>query len=296
MKVNFHIYLYIIPVLIALMLFEIFHLIREKRYNKKDLFCSIGLLIGAQLIYYIVIGVIFFSYSLVYQHRLFTFPVNYWPTWVICFFADDFSFYWFHRLSHKVRFLWASHIVHHSSELFTLSVALRVPWTSNITGTFLFWLWMPLIGIHPLMVIFMKFTSALYQFGLHTEIIDRFPWLVEAIFNTPSHHRLHHSSNIEYLDKKYGGVLIIWDRMFKTFQEEDHKPVYGLTQNIGSYNPVTVAAYEWKKIFDDFKKSNSLKDRFHYLFNPPGWKADGSSKTARQLQIELKDKNYEKLA
>jgi sterol desaturase/sphingolipid hydroxylase (fatty acid hydroxylase superfamily) len=296
MKLNHQVYLYIIPVLLSLMFFEIYHLQKGKQFNKKDLFCSIGIVLGAETIYYLVVGAIFFSYSFVYQYRFFTLSVNHWYTWVICFFADDLSYYWFHRLSHKVRFFWASHIVHHSSEVFTYSAALRVPWTGNITGSFLFWLWMPLIGIHPLVVIFMKSLSSLYQFTVHTETVKKLPRFIEAVFVTPSHHRVHHSSEIEYLDKNYGGNLIIWDRIFGTFLQEEHKPVvYGLTQNIFSYNPITVATHEWQKVFKDLKKSHSLKDRFHYLFNPPGWKPDGRSKTAKQLQTELK-KNAERTA
>jgi sterol desaturase/sphingolipid hydroxylase (fatty acid hydroxylase superfamily) len=263
------------------MLLEINFQIKKQRFNKKDLFCSVGIILGAELVYYLMVGAIFFSYSLVYQFRIFTLNINHWYTWVICFFADDFTYYWFHRINHKVRFFWASHSVHHSSELFTLSAALRIPWTSNITGSFLFWLWMPLFGIHPLMVIFMKSLSALYQFCLHTETINKLPVWIEWIFVTPSHHRVHHSSETEYLDKNFGGNLIIWDRLFGTYKPENHKPIYGLTHNVNSYNPVTVATFEWQNILNDIKKSNSLKERLHILFNPPGWKPGESSKTTK---------------
>lgn len=288
MKFNYSIYLYLVPVLFSLMVAEIIHLVKEKRYDKKDLLCSIGLAIVAELIYYFFIGAIIFSYYFIYRHRIFTLQTNLWLTWVICFFADDFTYYWFHRSSHTVRFLWASHIVHHSSKMFTLSASLRVPWTSNLTGVFLFWAWMPFIGINPVMVIFIKSFSIFYQFIVHTETVKKLPYFIEAIFITPSHHRVHHSSDAEYLDKNYGAILIIWDKFFGTYKEEDHKPVYGLTQNIDSYNPVTVVTHEWKKIFNDLKKSNSLKDRFHYLFNPPGWQSDERSKKAKQLQMEIK--------
>lgn len=204
------------------------------------------------------------------------------------FFSDDFSFYWFHRFSHKIRFLWASHKVHHSSEKLTFISGLRVPWTSDLTGNFLFWAWMPFIGFAPYMVIFMKSASVLYQFWLHTETIKKLPKWFEAAFNTPSHHRVHHSSDVEYLDKNHAGTLIIWDKFFGTYQEEIFKPKYGLTENIKSFNPFVIAFHEWKSLFNDFKKAKSLSHGIQYLFNSPGWSHDGSTKTTKQLQSELK--------
>ena len=207
---------------------------------------------------------------------------------MICFFSDDLSYYWYHRLSHQIRFLWASHMVHHSSEKFTFSSGLRVPWTGNLTGTFLFWAWMPLIGIEPYMVIFMKSASVIYQFWMHTETIKKLPKWFEAVFNTPSHHRVHHASDVEYLDKNHAGTLIIWDKIFGTYQEEIFTPKYGLTEDIKSFNPFVIAFHEWKNIFRDLKKTRKLKDRIRYFFNSPGWSHDGSTKTTRQLQSELK--------
>jgi sterol desaturase/sphingolipid hydroxylase (fatty acid hydroxylase superfamily) len=288
MKLNHQIYWYVLSILLALMVLEMYHLGKSKKLNKKDLFCSVGIIIGAEIIYYLIAGTILISYTLVYQYRIFNLSPTKWYTWVICLFADDFTYYWFHRVNHKVRFFWASHIVHHSSEHFNLSAALRVPWTSNITGSFLFWLWIPLLGIHPFMVLFMKSLSALYQFCLHTETIKRLaPW-IEAFFVTPSHHRVHHASDVEYLDKNFGGNLIIWDKIFGTFYKEQHQPVYGLTENIRSYNPVIITTSEWKKLFKEIKCSQSLKIRIQYLLNPPGWKPGDSSKTTKQLQLKLK--------
>ncbi|MGH2565918.1 MAG: sterol desaturase family protein, partial [Ginsengibacter sp.] len=164
----------------------------------------------------------------------------------------------------------------------------RVPWTSGFTGNFLFWVWMPLLGIEPYMIILMKSISVLYQFWMHTETIKKLPKWFEMLFNTPSHHRVHHGSNIEYLDKNHGGTLIIWDKLFGTFQQEIFKPTYGLTENIKSLNPFVIEFYEWKNLFNDLRKSGKLKDRFHYLFNSPGWSYDGKTKTAKQLQSQLK--------
>lgn len=143
----------------------------------------------------------------------------------------------------------------------------------------------------PALVILMKSASVIYQFWLHTEKIKKMPKWFEAVFNTPSHHRVHHASNVEYLDKNHAGMLIIWDKMFGTFQPETSKPKYGLTENIKSYNPLVIAFYEWKNIYRDIKRSNKLSDRINYLFKPPGWSHDGSQKTSKQLQYENNSKN-----
>lgn len=272
-----------VPALLVLVIAEAVYMIKEHRHDNKDMMASISLAVGALPVSLLVKGIVIYTYTLIYEFRLFTIP-NVWWAWVICFFADDFSYYWYHRLSHQIRFLWASHAVHHSSEMFTLSAGLRVPWTSNLTGTFLFWAWMPLIGINPYMVIFMKSLSVLYQFWMHTESIKKLPKWFEAIFNTPSHHRVHHSSDVEYLDKNHAGTLIIWDKIFGTYKEEDFKPKYGLTEPIKSANPFVIEFHEWKNIIKDVSKTSSLKHKIQYLLNSPGWSHDGSTKTTRQLQ------------
>lgn len=278
------------PALAILLLAEVVYMIIEHRHDKKDMLSSIGLALGALPVSLIIKGIILYTYTLIYQFRLFTIPNNYWWAWIILFFADDLSYYWYHRMSHQVRFLWASHMVHHSSQKFTLSSGLRIPWTSNITGTFLFWAWMPLIGIEPAMVILMKSVSVIYQFWMHTETIKKLPGWFESVFNTPSHHRVHHSSNAEYLDKNHAGTLIIWDKLFGTYQQEISKPKYGLTENIKSFNPVVIAFHEWKNLCNDLKKTKNIKYRVQYLFNSPGWSHDGSTKTTKQLQSYLNDK------
>jgi sterol desaturase/sphingolipid hydroxylase (fatty acid hydroxylase superfamily) len=178
--------------------------------------------------------------------------------------------------------------VHHSSEKFTFSAGIRVPWTADFTGNFLFWCWMPLIGIKPEMILYMKSVSVLYQFWMHTETITKLPKWFEAFFNTPSHHRVHHGSDVEYLDKNNGGTLIIWDKLFGTFQGETFTPTYGLTDHFKSSNPFKIVFHEWNKIFLDLKKTKDLKYMIFYLIKPPGWSHDGSTKTSKQLQLELK--------
>jgi sterol desaturase/sphingolipid hydroxylase (fatty acid hydroxylase superfamily) len=178
-------------------------------------------------------------------------------------------------------------VVHHTSEKYNLAAALRQTWTGNLTGSFIFWTWMPLVGFHPAMVMLMQSFSLIYQFWIHTESVYKCPRWFEFIFNTPSHHRVHHGSDILYLDKNHAGILIIWDRMFGSFQPEIHVPKYGLTKNVNTFNPVKIAFHEWINIAKDFKKVRNLKDAWNYLFNAPGWSNDGSSKTTQQMRREI---------
>ena len=287
MHSNTDIFLYAVPGFIILTIAEIIFLVREHRFNKhsKDLPVSTIIGLGFITISFFSKGIILLVYEFVYAHRIYTFPVNGALVWIVCFFADDITYYWFHRISHRVRVLWASHAVHHSAEIYSFtSAALRQTWTGNITGTFLFWIWMPFIGFEPGMVMLIKSLSLVYQFCIHTETIKKLPAWYETIFNTPSHHRVHHGSDLIYLDKNYGAVLIIWDRLFNTFQKEEFKPAYGLTKKVKSSNPFTIVFYEWMNMFKDIKKSKCSKDYWNYVFNAPGWSKDGSTKTTKQLQ------------
>ena len=210
--------------------------------------------------------------------------------WIALFLADDFSYYWFHRISHSSRYFWASHVVHHSSMKYNLGTALRQTWTGSLSGAFVFWIWLPLIGFSPVAVMTMQAISLLYQFWIHTELINKLPAPIEFIFNTPSHHRVHHGSNLAYLDKNHAGVLIIWDRLFGTFQAELHRPTYGLTSNLNTHNPVRIAFHEWASIGQDirraYRETRSIRTTLGYVIGPPGWSHDGSRKTTRQLRAE----------
>ena len=287
MKIDYTILYHAIPAFAVLIVLETAEMMHEHRFSKgkHNMLSSISLGLVAFGISFIAKSVAIIIYGLIYQFKLFTIPTTLWSAWVICFFADDITYYWFHRMSHQIRFLWASHAVHHSSQTFNFSDALRLPWTSNLTGTFLFWAWMPLLGFEPAMVITMKSISTVYQFWLHTEKIKKLPNWMESIFNTPSHHRVHHSSELDYLDKNHAGTLIIWDKLFGTFQQETHKTIYGLTKNITSSNPLVIAFHEWKSIWHDFKKARHGMDYLNYFFNSPGWSHDGSTQTTKQLQL-----------
>jgi len=208
-----------------------------------------------------------------------------WWAWLALFLLEDFTFYCFHRMNHQVRLFWAGHVNHHSSQYLNLGTALRQGVGERL-HKFLFWLWLPLLGFDPLMIITMIGISLFYQFWIHTQGVGKLPRIFEAIFNTPSHHRVHHASNIRYLDCNHGGILIIWDRLFGTFSEEcdDEPVVYGLTTNINSNNPWVVLTHEYRSIGRDVSRADNWPDRLRYLFWAPGWSHDGADKRARILR------------
>ncbi|WP_421825611.1 sterol desaturase family protein [Larkinella sp.] len=275
-----------IPGFVLLLLTEVVVTAVQQKdyYETRDTLSSLSMGIGNVITGLLGKVIVYGAYALVYEYRFFTVDMTRWWAWVVLFFADDFSYYWFHRISHSSRYFWASHVVHHSSQKYNLGTALRQTWTGNLSGAFVFWILLPLLGFHPVAVLTMQSISLLYQFWIHTEYINRFPSFIEAVFNTPSHHRVHHGSNLKYLDKNHAGVLIIWDRFFGTFQPEEERPTYGLSKNIETHNPVRIAFHEWIDICRDVAKSGSFRQAMRYVFGPPGWSHDGSRKTTRQLR------------
>ena len=198
---------------------------------------------------------------------------------IICFVLDDLRFYIHHRICHRFRWQWGMHVTHHSSERLSLAVALRQGWTKHFTGTMMLKVPLVLIGFNPFLIIVCGVLNASYQFFLHTESIKKLPRWYEFIFNTPSHHRAHHGKNPQYLDCNYAGTLIIWDRMFGSFVEEDKNefPNYGLVEPMQTYNPFKIIFSEYIRIFKDILIPGlTIKQRFLYLFGPPGWSHDGS--------------------
>jgi sterol desaturase/sphingolipid hydroxylase (fatty acid hydroxylase superfamily) len=220
----------------------------------------------------------------IYSHRLFTVPSGAVWAWALLFVADDFSFYLHHRSCHTVRLLWAGHVNHHSSQNYNLAIALRQSW-GELFHKDVFWLWLPLVGFPPLMILAMMGVSLVGQFFLHTRVVDRLGPL-EAVLNTPSHHRVHHASNVRYLDRNHGGLLIVWDRLFGTFEREDPAlpVVYGLTRNIDSLNPLVIASHEYVSLWRDVRRAPRLADKLRYLVRPPGWSHDGSTRTTAELR------------
>ncbi len=208
--------------------------------------------------------------------------------WVLLFFLDDFTYYWFHRLNHEVRFFWAGHVNHHSSEYLNYGTALRQGVGERIYKL-AFWLWLPLLGFDPGMVLLMMGLNLSYQFWVHTEAVRRLPGWFEAVFNTPSHHRVHHGSNTRYLDRNHAGVLIVWDRLFGTFSPEaDEEPVvYGLTENLGTFSPFWVLVHGYADLLRDMRRAPGWRQRGQYLTRAPGWSHDGPDKRAKTLRSQL---------
>jgi sterol desaturase/sphingolipid hydroxylase (fatty acid hydroxylase superfamily) len=239
-------------------------------YERRDTATSLTMGLGS-----VVIGAVWALVVIVFYAALYTISPLRMPTdqvwpWVLLFFLDDLAFYAYHRISHEVRVFWASHVVHHSSQHYNLSTALRQPWVP-ITAV-PFWAPLALLGYQPWMIFAMQSVSLIYQFFLHTERIHRLPRPIELIFNTPSHHRVHHGTNDLYLDRNYGGMLIIWDRIFGSFEPEDEKAVYGLTTNIETFNPVRVAFHEYVAVWHDVRGARGLRNKLGYLFGGPGWR------------------------
>lgn len=238
-------------------------------YDVRDSSTSIALGLGkvaGDIFWKIVVAA---AYVALYRFAPLKLSAGVWWTWVLLFFADDLSYYVYHRASHRVRIFWATHVVHHSSEHYNLSTALRQPWTpfDNI----IFWAWMPLAGF-PVWTIFLaQAWNLLYQFWIHTETIGRMPSWYEAIFNTPSHHRVHHGSQTQYLDRNYAGILIVWDRLFGSFEPEGERVRYGLTINIGTFNPVRAAFHEYVAIWNDVRAARNWRHSLGYLLCGPGW-------------------------
>ena len=241
----------------------------ERGYEMRDTATSLSMGIGFLIITLPWKAVIIVAYAGAYVLAPWHLSASNPWTWVLLIVADDLAYYWYHRLHHEVRVLWASHVMHHSSRFYNLSTALRQTWTP-MTGL-PFWLPLALLGLPPWMIFLQQSISLIYQFFLHTERVDRLPRPIEWLFNTPSHHRVHHGSNLSYLDRNYAGVLIVWDRMFGTFEPEGERVVYGLTKNIETYNPVRVAFGEYAAIWQDVRAAKGWRQRLGYVLRRPGW-------------------------
>jgi len=215
-----------------------------------------------------------------------TFSMGLWWHWALAVIAFDFCFYWMHRLHHTVRIGWAGHVTHHSSERYNYATALRQSWTEHVTGI-PFWLPMALIGFPAESVLLVYAFSLLYQFWIHTELVGTLGPL-EWVLNTPSHHRVHHGSDLKYLDRNFGGTFIVWDRLFGTFQKEEERAKYGLIENIQTYNVFKVAFHEWTAMLRDAVRAPKFTDKLRTFVKPPGWRPGDDSQTVRVQQRALK--------
>lgn len=222
------------------------------------------------------------------QFKIFDLPLTI-TVIIACFILDDLRYYLHHRIAHRCRWPWAMHIIHHSSQRYSLAVALRQGWTKHFTGTTVLKIPLVLVGFDPILVIFCGALNAVYQFFLHTETVHKLPKWFEAVFNTPSHHRVHHGKNPEYLDSNYAGTFIIWDKIFGTFvpENENSYPDYGLVKDFETFNPFKIFIHEyWGILKDVFGNNRSIKDRILYIVAPPGWSHDNSRKTSNDIKRE----------
>lgn len=280
---------YAFPAFVALLVLELVLLRRARGAGRDvrgarraDTWASLAMGAGSVVVSAAIGGAVFAGYFWLYEHRLFELGTGPWA-WALLFFAEDFTYYWWHRASHEVRFLWAAHENHHSSEYFNYSTALRQSYTTPFTVPLFYW-WLPLAGFHPWMVLTQISISLIYQFWIHTELIGRLPGWFEAVVNTPSHHRVHHGANVEYLDRNHAGILIVWDRLFGTFEPERARVRYGLTKPIHTWNPLRIAFHEWADLLRDAARARGWRARLGFLLAPPGWSPDGSTLTAAQLR------------
>ena len=214
-------------------------------------------------------------FACVYQQRLFTLSPLDWWTWPLLFLAEDFCYYGYHRSAHRVRLYWAEHVNHHSSEYYNFGTALR---QSTLGPAYIFVFWLPLawLGFKPETVILAVAISLGYQFFVHTESLRKLPRWIEAVFNTPSHHRVHHARNPQYIDRNYAGVLIVWDRLFGTYVPEVEAPEYGIVRQIHSRNPLVMMFHEWQDMFRDAARPGPLWQRLKHLWAPPEWVRPGA--------------------
>lgn len=279
-----------VPILLVLVAIELIAYARRggpTAYRWGESLGTLGVVFGRAATGLIKTGIAGAATLFLWEHRVATVPLDTGWGLLLLFLGVEFAYYWFHRLSHEVRWMWATHAVHHSSEHLTVLAAYRLGWTGLISGGWLVYLPLVWLGLHPAAVAVMLSLNLLYQAWIHTELIPKLGAL-EWVLNTPSHHRVHHAVNPLYLDRNYGGVLVIFDRLFGTLEpERAEEPCrYGLTHPVGSNNPLVIAIHEWVRMGRDALRARSLRALLGTLFGPPGWKADGSGRTSAVMRRE----------
>jgi sterol desaturase/sphingolipid hydroxylase (fatty acid hydroxylase superfamily) len=270
MELNHGALMFAFPVLVLFAVLEALYLsfIRKQRYEWRESAASLGVAIGGRLIGVLMSGIVVLFSQEVWQYSCFTLPVQHPLYWPVLFMLVEFIYYWFHRISHTYRWFWATHAVHHTPNKFYLSGAYRLGWTGQLTGGFIFFAPLFILGFNPASVFLVLGLNLLYQFWLHTELIGTLHWF-DRLFNSPSNHRVHHSTHTAYLDKNFGGVLMLYDHLFGTYAaEEKAKPItrYGVLPAIASCNPIKIALHEWARIVAELKARAGLKNRLNILF------------------------------
>ena len=281
---------YAIPIFVVLILAEVFWAWRTQRarsYETRDTAISLLLGLGSTVAAAASAGAVGAMLVGAHGYSLWQFGVVWWA-WPLCFILDDLAYYAFHRSAHRVRWFWASHVNHHSSQHYNLSTALRQSWTGFVALSFMFRLPLALAGFEPGMILTCAAVNLIYQFWIHTEAIDRMPRWFEAIMNTPSHHRVHHAVNPRYLDRNFAGTFIIWDRLFGTFAAEEFGPGegvirYGIVHQLGSFSLLYTAFHEWIAIARDVWRA-PWRHKAGYVWREPGWSHDGSRETSDMIR------------
>ena len=281
---------YAVPAFVLLIVIELIWAKRRRpdAYEARDTLTSLAFGLGSTVAGIATGGIVLAASLWLYEYRLFTIGAQWWTVWwawPICFVLDDLAYYWFHRTAHRVRWFWAAHVNHHSSQHYNLSTALRQTWTGFFALSFIFSMPLILLGFHPAMIAICSGFNLVYQFWIHTEAIGRMPRWFEAVMNTPSHHRVHHATNPRYLDRNYAGVFIVWDKLFGTFEAERDDEVinYGIVRQLGTFNILYSVFHEWIGIAKDVAGA-PWRHKLSYLWRPPGWTHDGSRETSDTIR------------
>ena len=258
---------------------------RHETYDWKEWATSLGDFVGRRLLALIPWSLAAVPFAWAYEHRLFTLGLDSVWSMLLLFVGMEFFYYWYHRLSHTVRWFWNTHSVHHSPNHLNLSAAYRLGWLGKFMGVTLFFTPLALLGFEPSTILSALLLNLLYQFWLHATWIPRLGWL-EYVINTPSSHRVHHARNPDYLDANYGGVLIVFDRLFGTYVAEraDEPCQYGLVTPVTTYNPLLINFMPWIGLARDLAGARSANEVWHYLFGPPGWRPNGQGLTTAELR------------
>ena len=259
------------PIVLAMILIEVLFSSAYNRnlYRKNDTLCTIGLLSGNIFMVFALKGLTLALHFYLFQLKIVNLQelIPVWMIWIATFILIDLVFYIYHRISHRVNFLWAIHMSHHSSEEMNFAVSFRQAWFGPISKIPFFMI-LPLIGFDPTIIAVAGVVSTLWGIVGHTQIVGKLGPL-EWIFNTPSHHRVHHGSNSQYIDKNYGNLLIIWDRMFGTYEPEQEKVKFGLVNNVNTYNPTKITFMGWQEIFKNIKEAKNINEALYSFFGPP---------------------------
>jgi sterol desaturase/sphingolipid hydroxylase (fatty acid hydroxylase superfamily) len=259
------------PIVLAMIFVEILisNWQQKNYYKTQDTLCTIGLLAGNIIVAFSIKGLILALHFYLYQYKIFELSgmLPLWLFWILTFVVIDLVFYIYHRMSHRIRFLWAIHLSHHSSEEMNFAVSFRQAWFGPISKI-PFFMVLPLLGFDPTIIAAAGVISTLWGIVGHTQIIGKLG-VLEWIFNTPSHHRVHHGSNEQYIDKNYGNLLIIWDRMFGTFEPEKEKVKFGLVNNVNTFNPTKITFMAWSSMIEDINNKQSLGEALRIIFGPP---------------------------